>query len=57
MPNRDPVIRFTAMPADANAYGDIFGVWRMSLMDMSALGRLTPLPNCATIGDTIGGAP
>ena len=33
---RDPVIRVTAMPADANAYGDIFGGWLMSLMDMVA---------------------
>ena len=27
---------FTAMPADANAYGDIFGGWLMSLMDSGA---------------------
>lgn len=33
---RDPVIRITAMPRDANAYGDIFGGWLMSLMDMGA---------------------
>lgn len=33
---RDPAIRVTAMPADANAYGDIFGGWLMSLMDMAA---------------------
>ncbi|OCC24535.1 acyl-CoA thioesterase [Croceicoccus estronivorus] len=32
----EPVIRITAMPADANAYGDIFGGWLMSLMDMGA---------------------
>ena len=24
------------MPADANAYGDIFGGWLMSLMDIGA---------------------
>ena len=35
-PNREPAIRVTAMPADANAYGDIFGGWLMSLMDMAA---------------------
>lgn len=29
-------IRVTAMPADANAYGDIFGGWLMSLMDSGA---------------------
>ena len=33
---RDPVIRVTAMPADANAYGDIFGGWLMGLMDSGA---------------------
>ena len=33
---REPVIRTTAMPADANAYGDIFGGWLVSLMDMGA---------------------
>ncbi len=32
----EPVIRLSAMPADANAYGDIFGGWLMSLMDMGA---------------------
>ncbi len=36
LPTREPVIRVTAMPADANAYGDIFGGWLMSLMDMGA---------------------
>jgi len=35
-PAGEPVIRVTAMPADANAYGDIFGGWLMSLMDMGA---------------------
>ncbi|NJR78863.1 acyl-CoA thioesterase [Sphingomonas sp. 36D10-4-7] len=33
---RDPALRVTAMPADANAYGDIFGGWLMSLMDSAA---------------------
>ena len=33
---REPMIRITAMPADANAYGDIFGGWLLSLMDMGA---------------------
>jgi acyl-CoA thioesterase YciA len=32
----EPIIRVSAMPADANAYGDIFGGWLMSLMDMGA---------------------
>ncbi len=35
-PTEEPVIRVTAMPADANSYGDIFGGWLLSLMDMGA---------------------
>ncbi len=35
-PATEPVIRVTAMPRDANAYGDIFGGWLMSLMDNGA---------------------
>ena len=35
-PPIEPAIRITARPADANAYGDIFGGWLMSLMDMAA---------------------
>ena len=31
-----PSIRVTAMPADANPYGDIFGGWLMSQMDLAA---------------------
>ncbi len=33
---REPVMRVTAMPADTNAYGDIFGGWLLSLMDSGA---------------------
>ena len=36
MDRRDPAIRVTAMPADTNANGDIFGGWLMSQMDMGA---------------------
>ncbi len=35
-PDTRLAIRVTAMPADANAYGDIFGGWLMSLMDSGA---------------------
>ena len=34
--HRDPAIRVVAMPADANAYGDIFGGWLLSVMDSGA---------------------
>lgn len=33
---REPAIRVSAMPADANAYGDIFGGWLMGQMDLAA---------------------
>ena len=36
LPAQEPVIRVIAMPADANADGDIFGGWLLSLMDMGA---------------------
>jgi acyl-CoA thioesterase YciA len=35
-PSGCPAIRITAMPADANPYGDIFGGWLMSQMDLAA---------------------
>ena len=36
LPDRDPAIRVTAMPSDANVYGDIFGGWLMGQMDLAA---------------------
>lgn len=36
MPEAAPVIRVTAVPADTNVYGDIFGGWLMSQMDLAA---------------------
>jgi len=35
-PERAPAVRVIAMPADANPYGDIFGGWLMSQMDLAA---------------------
>jgi len=35
-PDVEPAIRITAMPADANPAGDIFGGWLMAQMDMAA---------------------
>lgn len=35
-PDRQPAIRVTAMPADANPSGDIFGGWLMAQMDLAA---------------------
>ena len=36
MPSTEPVIRVTAVPADANVYGDIFGGWLMAQMDLAS---------------------
>ena len=33
---RDPAIRVTAMPADTNPYGGVFGGWLMSQMALGA---------------------
>jgi acyl-CoA thioesterase YciA len=35
-PSEPPAIRITAMPADTNFHGDIFGGWLMSMMDLAA---------------------
>lgn len=35
-PPREPAIRVSAMPADTNAYGDIFGGWLVGQMDLAA---------------------
>jgi len=34
-PEEAPLLRTTAMPADANPSGDIFGGWLMGLMDLA----------------------
>ena len=36
MTNRIPLIRVTAMPADTNPYGGVFGGWLMSQMALAA---------------------
>ncbi len=35
-PPRDAELRTVAMPADTNAYGDIFGGWLLAQMDLAA---------------------
>ena len=37
-PAMEPAIRTVAMPADANAHGDIFGGWVLSQMDLAGGG-------------------
>ncbi|MCP9223243.1 acyl-CoA thioesterase [Erythrobacter sp. LQ02-29] len=36
MPDRNPLIRVTAMPTDMNPYGGVFGGWLMSQMALGA---------------------
>jgi acyl-CoA thioesterase YciA len=36
LPERIPLIRVTAMPADTNPYGGVFGGWLMSQMALAA---------------------
>ncbi len=36
MPKGEAAIRVTAVPADTNVYGDIFGGWLMAQMDLAA---------------------
>jgi len=36
MPTEQAAVRVIAMPADTNMYGDIFGGWLMSQMDLAA---------------------
>jgi acyl-CoA thioesterase YciA len=35
VPNRTPLIRVTAMPADTNPYGGVFGGWLMGQMGLA----------------------
>jgi acyl-CoA thioesterase YciA len=35
LPDREPTLRVVPMPADANQYGDIFGGWIMSQVDIA----------------------
>jgi acyl-CoA thioesterase YciA len=50
-PSGDVVIRTIAMPADANANGDIFGGWLVSQMDLggAVLARATAHSRVVTI--------
>jgi acyl-CoA thioesterase YciA len=36
VPDRTPLIRVTAMPADTNPYGGVFGGWLMGQMGLAA---------------------
>lgn len=51
-PDCEPALRTTAMPADTNADGDIFGGWLLSQMDLAGANVATRRADCrvATVG-------
>src|SRR5437868_15227375 len=51
LPQRMPLIRVMAMPADANPNGDIFGGWLLSQMELAggSLAAQRALGRCATV--------
>ncbi|MFB6344262.1 MAG: acyl-CoA thioesterase [bacterium] len=51
-PDKEPALRTTAMPADTNADGDIFGGWLLSQMDLAGANVATRRADCrvATVG-------
>ena len=40
-PEKAPTLRLVPLPADTNAYGDIFGGWLMSQMDLAGASEAT----------------
>ncbi|MBA3668963.1 MAG: acyl-CoA thioesterase [Sphingomonas sp.] len=62
MTSRTPLIRVTAMPADTNPYGGVFGGWLMSQMALAAgsLASRTAKGKCVVVAAdelTFPGAP
>jgi acyl-CoA thioesterase YciA len=53
-PQTEPALRAIAMPADANPYGDIFGGWLLSQMDLAggAVARRRAKGRTATVAIT-----
>jgi len=43
MPDMAPTLRLVPLPADTNAYGDIFGGWLLSQMDLAGASAATKL--------------
>ena len=53
-PRGEPALRAIAMPADANPYGDVFGGWLLSQMDLAggAVARRRAKGRTATVAIT-----
>lgn len=43
MPKTAPTLRVIPMPADTNAYGDVFGGWLLSQMDLAGSSAATQM--------------
>ena len=48
-PEKSPTIRVVPMPADTNAYGDIFGGWLLSQMDLAGASVATEIAGCRVV--------
>ena len=49
LPNKEPTLRVVPFPGDTNAYGDIFGGWLLSQMDLAVASEATSLANCRVV--------
>lgn len=48
-PKKEPTLRVVPLPADTNAYGDIFGGWLLSQMDLAGASEATTLAKCRVV--------
>ncbi|MEM9468735.1 MAG: acyl-CoA thioesterase [Pseudomonadota bacterium] len=49
LPDKHPTLRVVPLPADTNAYGDIFGGWLLSQMDLAGASEATNLAKCRVV--------
>jgi len=49
LPKKAPTLRVVPLPADTNAYGDIFGGWLLSQMDLAGASEATSLAKCRVV--------
>ncbi|NCO03376.1 MAG: acyl-CoA thioesterase [Alphaproteobacteria bacterium] len=49
LPDKIPTLRVVPLPADTNAYGDIFGGWLLSQMDLAGASEATSLAKCRVV--------
>lgn len=49
LPDRVPALRVTPMPSDTNQYGDVFGGWIMSQVDLAGASEAARRALCRTV--------